>query len=458
MHAGEDGRARRRGDRPARALRRALPRQGDEGEAGAVEASSRSSGIKAEPRRAPDRPTRRTLGFEFLKPGAVRARSSSRREDLGAAGRRQGAARRTPTFALERGEHVALVGPNGSGKTTLLETLLGRREPGGGPRAARPRRRARATSRQHEAELDERGSVLDAAIAARPASAGPRRRRCSAASSSRGWDEHEKPVDGALGRRAPAARARASSSRAAPTCSSSTSRRTTSTSRSREALEAALEAFPGTRAARHARPRAARRGRRRGCSRSRTGRLVSYPGGWAEYAARARRPSRSPSRRPRRRRSATKPKRAGERPKGPSPLELVEREIARSRGARRRARAAARRRLDERRPRRRPPRGPRRSRGAARALGIALRGRGAGALGLSPRAGAAQRQNASKAGGSVGIAMISCQRPSAPMVIRSTWSMSSSRPEPRPARAVDGDRVLVVGERPAELAQVRAVR
>src|SRR3954471_895519 len=27
-------------------------------------------------------------------------------------------------FALERGEHVALVGPNGSGKTTLLETLL----------------------------------------------------------------------------------------------------------------------------------------------------------------------------------------------------------------------------------------------------------------------------------------------------------------------------------------------
>src|SRR3989449_4957319 len=31
--------------------------------------------------------------------------------------------------ALERGEHVALVGPNGSGKTTLLETLLALREP-----------------------------------------------------------------------------------------------------------------------------------------------------------------------------------------------------------------------------------------------------------------------------------------------------------------------------------------
>ncbi|TMM12260.1 MAG: ATP-binding cassette domain-containing protein, partial [Actinobacteria bacterium] len=36
------------------------------------------------------------------------------------------------SFALERGEHVALVGPNGSGKTTLLETILGRREPRSG--------------------------------------------------------------------------------------------------------------------------------------------------------------------------------------------------------------------------------------------------------------------------------------------------------------------------------------
>ena len=34
---------------------------------------------------------------------------------------------REATFALERGEHVALVGPNGSGKTTLLETMLERR-------------------------------------------------------------------------------------------------------------------------------------------------------------------------------------------------------------------------------------------------------------------------------------------------------------------------------------------
>ena len=32
------------------------------------------------------------------------------------------------SFAIERGQRVALIGPNGAGKTTLLETILGRRE------------------------------------------------------------------------------------------------------------------------------------------------------------------------------------------------------------------------------------------------------------------------------------------------------------------------------------------
>jgi ATP-binding cassette subfamily F protein 3 len=35
-------------------------------------------------------------------------------------------------FAVERGQRVALIGPNGAGKTTLLETVLGRREPAAG--------------------------------------------------------------------------------------------------------------------------------------------------------------------------------------------------------------------------------------------------------------------------------------------------------------------------------------
>src|SRR2546422_953924 len=65
-------------------------------------------------------------------------------------------------LALERGEHVALVGPNGSGKTTLLETMLALREPVAGSvrlgHGVIP-----AYFSQHEVELDETGSVLDCA-------------------------------------------------------------------------------------------------------------------------------------------------------------------------------------------------------------------------------------------------------------------------------------------------------
>ena len=73
---------------------------------------------------------RRTLGFEFLRP----ARSG--RVVLEADGIVLSAGDKLlldgASLVLERGEHVALVGPNGSGKTTLLETLLGAREPDAG--------------------------------------------------------------------------------------------------------------------------------------------------------------------------------------------------------------------------------------------------------------------------------------------------------------------------------------
>src|SRR6185436_17828288 len=66
------------------------------------------------------------------------------------------------TFAIERGEHVGLVGPNGSGKTTTLETVLGLREQiEGSVRLGHGV--APAYFSQHEVELDERGSVLDCA-------------------------------------------------------------------------------------------------------------------------------------------------------------------------------------------------------------------------------------------------------------------------------------------------------
>ena len=68
---------------------------------------------------------RRGLGFEFLKP-ARSGRDVVVVEDLSLrAGDKE--LLDDASFAIERGEHVALVGPNGSGKTTLLETLLGLR-------------------------------------------------------------------------------------------------------------------------------------------------------------------------------------------------------------------------------------------------------------------------------------------------------------------------------------------
>src|SRR5512132_2981810 len=64
------------------------------------------------------------------------------------------------SFALERGEHVALVGPNGSGKTTLLETLLGRRDADAG-RARIGHSVVPGYFSQQEVELDERHTVLE---------------------------------------------------------------------------------------------------------------------------------------------------------------------------------------------------------------------------------------------------------------------------------------------------------
>ena len=138
---------------------------------------------------APD-DRRRTLGFEFLKPPRS-GRDVLVVENLSLqAGDKQlltGA-----SFAIERGEHVALVGPNGSGKTTLLETILGLRSPAGGKVRLGHGVEAAYFS-QHEAELDERGSVLDAAMSG----TGLKRPEAQSLLGKflfSGWDEHEKPA------------------------------------------------------------------------------------------------------------------------------------------------------------------------------------------------------------------------------------------------------------------------
>ena len=212
-----------------------------QGEAGAVEAQADQAHRGRSASQAPDG-RRRTLGFEFLKP------PRSGRDVLVVEGLALQAGDKPlldgATFALERGEHVALVGPNGSGKTTLLETLLGRRraEPRAGPHsgtASRPR-----TSRS------TRPSSTSAARCSR--------RRCRGTGLKRpeaqkllgrflfsGWDEHEKPVAALSGgeRRRLALAIVVASGANFLVLDEPTNHLDLE---SRESLEAALEAFPGT--------------------------------------------------------------------------------------------------------------------------------------------------------------------------------------------------------------------
>ncbi len=106
---------------------------------------------------------RRSLGFEFLKPprsGRIVLETKGLALEVG--GRRLLDA---VDLVLERGEHAALVGANGSGKTTLVETLIGRRAPAAGTvrigHGVEP-----GFFSQHTLELDERGSVIDCARSA----------------------------------------------------------------------------------------------------------------------------------------------------------------------------------------------------------------------------------------------------------------------------------------------------
>src|SRR5205814_10055437 len=147
------------------------------------------------------------------------------------------------TFAIERGEHVALVGPNGSGKTTLLETLLGQREPAGG-KLRLGHGVVPAYFSQHEAELDERGSVLDAAMSG----TGLKRPEAQALLGRflfSGWDEHEKRVVALSGgeRRRLALAIVVASGANFLVLDEPTNHLDLE---SREALEEALDAFPGT--------------------------------------------------------------------------------------------------------------------------------------------------------------------------------------------------------------------
>jgi ATP-binding cassette subfamily F protein 3 len=263
----------------------------------------------------------RTLGFEFLKPPrsgrtvveaeglAVSAGDKRLLDDV--------------SFAVERGEHVALVGPNGSGKTTLLETLLERREPrAGGARlgyGVEP-----AYFSQQELELDERGSVLQCVQSMtrlqRPAAQALLGRFLFS-----GWDAHEKPVSVLSGgeRRRLALAVVVASGANFLVLDEPTNHLDLE---SREALEAALEAFPGT-VLLVSHDRALVDAVAERTLALEDGTVRAYDGGWADYvrvrderAATAVREVEKPPSEPK----TVKPKPA----RRPSELERIEAEIA----------------------------------------------------------------------------------------------------------------------------------
>ncbi len=259
--------------------------------------------------------TRRTLGFDFLQPPRTgRVVLEAEGVALSAGDKRL---LEHATLVLERGEKVALVGPNGSGKTTLLEAILDRHPLDAGTvllgHGVVP-----GYFSQHTQELPSRGSVLDAAAAATGLPR-PQAQVLLGRFLFSGWETHERAVTALSGgerRRLSLALLVASGANFLvldePTNHLDLE--------SREALEAALEAFPGTvlivshdRALLDAVPDR--------IIAVEDGTLRSYDGGWADKAVSA--PPKPPRKTTERRASPVRTS-----PKEPSELELVEVSIA----------------------------------------------------------------------------------------------------------------------------------
>ena len=229
----------------------------------------------------------RSLGFDFLKP-ARSGRTVIEVEGLDvSAGDKP--LLHDASFVLERGEHVGLVGPNGSGKTTLLETVLGRREADGRVRLGHGV--VPIYFSQHEVELDERGSVLDCAQRATGLSR-PLAQNLLGQFLFSGWEAHEKPVTALSGgeRRRLALALVVASGANLLVLDEPTNHLDLE---SREALEVALDAFPGTvLLVSHDRALLDAVAHRLLAIEHET--LKSFDGGWAEYAKR--REERAPAR------------------------------------------------------------------------------------------------------------------------------------------------------------------
>jgi ATP-binding cassette, subfamily F, member 3 len=198
---------------------------------------------RTEARRQVESLTRKTraLGFDFLDPPRT-GRVVVDAEDIAlAAGEKQlleGA-----TLVVERGEKVGLVGPNGAGKTTLLLAILD-----GHPLGRGSIRLGHGVVpgyfSQHALELPATGSVLDATAAATGLPR-PKAQALLGRFLFSGWETHERSVTALSGgeRRRLALALLVASGANFLVLDEPTNHLDVE---SREALEAALEAFPGT--------------------------------------------------------------------------------------------------------------------------------------------------------------------------------------------------------------------
>jgi ATP-binding cassette subfamily F protein 3 len=261
----------------------------------------------------------RGLGFEFLKP----ARSG--RTVVEADGLEVAIGDRIllhdATFALERGEHVALVGPNGSGKTTLLERLV-RQE---GIRTGHGVEVGYFS--QQEMELDTRGTTLQCV---QSMTGLPRQdaQNLLGRFLFSGWDAHEKPVTVLSGgeRRRLALAVTVASGANFLVLDEPTNHLDLE---SREALEAALDAFPGTLLlVSHDRALLDAIAERTLAIEDEE--LRAYDGGWADLVRRReeRAEREKPKPEPPPQRARPKPKTPAAKKPRPSELERIEGEIA----------------------------------------------------------------------------------------------------------------------------------
>ena len=231
--------------RAHRGLRRALPRQGEQGAPGAEPPEV----ARAAAARSPPCTTESRLRVGVRRPRQAAAAAPDARA-AGAPATAGGRVLEGVSLRLHPGDRIGILGRNGAGKSTLMRVLAGELEPAAGD-TARARRtsppgllRADASSSSSTRLPRRCGSSCSAAgrrsgpgaqqAAARP----PRDASASAASGC-----SSRP------RTSPAASARVwrwrSWSRAARTCCCSMSRPTTWTSRCGTRLLVALQEFPG---------------------------------------------------------------------------------------------------------------------------------------------------------------------------------------------------------------------